>query len=244
MNTVIYAELEPSRDWNHLYWRLRALSGIYGRLDIPDVPLGKPNISAPVLAVLARTMFRADVIAHLRVRDHNIVSLKSIIKSMVLAGVARHVYLNGDKPKQGDYCGQTMTPEETVAYGARRGAETGLLLSLRKTDSEIMERLAVKADYYYVTRCDFTRNCIGRLEKIAGRAGEMGSRLAVYIVMGTEVNRNYLNTNNIPYTSQDNIVDIIEKLSGITDRIILSAPGDGDFIIWIAEQLAQAGLIQ
>ncbi|MCE4627665.1 MAG: methylenetetrahydrofolate reductase [Desulfurococcales archaeon] len=223
----VYPELEPSRDRRVIMNRLETLIKIYnGRVDIPDIPLGKPSISSPVISVYARHRLGADVIAHLRVVDHNLLSTKSIIKTLSYVGVRKLVLLRGDPPRQGEICNNYMQPEEAVAYAKKYGVEAGLLISPRRTDEEIMSRLSAQADIYYITR--LSEDNFERIEHIGRLIRESGSRVGVYVVVATARNREYLHANKIPSVRAENLDKVLERVAGWADRAILSAPGDGD----------------
>ena len=222
----VYPELEPSRDPRVIMARLRALVDIYGRVDIPDIPLGKPSISSPVLSAYARHGLGADVIAHLRVVDHNLLSTKSIIKTLSYVGVRKLILLRGDPPRQGEPCSSHMQPEEAVPYARKYGVEAGLLLSPRRADEEIIERLAARASIYYITRLSSSN--IERIEHIAGLIRESGARAGVYVVVATPRNREYLRANKIPGVPQEELESVLRRVAAWADRAILSAPGDGD----------------
>jgi hypothetical protein len=243
----IYPELEPARSREIVLARLKMLAEAYGRVDIPDIPLGKPSIFSPILAVLAHGMYGVDVIAHLRTQDHNIISLKSIIKTLLYAGIRRILLLRGDPPQQGKPCEGTWEPEDAVTYAQGYGAEAGLLISPRKTDEKILARARVQADYYYVTRV--SKSSLPRILRVASiiKNEAPESKLAAYIVIQTEKNRGYLESYNIPSIHAHELPEIAEALenAGFT-RIIISAPGHSDILHSreILEDLERAGLLR
>ncbi len=227
---LVYAELEPSRSGSVIMRRLNAIIKLYGRVDIPDVPLGKPSISSPVLAAYSKAM-GADVIAHIRVSDHNTVSFKSIVKSLAYMGVDKQLYLRGDPPQQGGLCGE-WTPELAVRYALTHSVKPGLLISPRKRDPEIAERLRSGASFYVITRYSIeTRR---RTESVVGliRSISPGSEVGVYLVLGTPRNVEYLRENSIPYTPSDMVEESLNILEHMgVDFVVISSPGDGDFVI-------------
>ncbi|MCE4625258.1 MAG: methylenetetrahydrofolate reductase [Desulfurococcales archaeon] len=232
MRLEIYAELEPSRSGEEIIDRLGSLSAIYGRIDIPDIPLGKPSTSSPILGVYARERFRADVIVHLRVIDHNIVSLKSIIKTLTYVGVNKIILLRGDPPTQGTICTGHWAPEEAVTYAKGYGAEAGLLISPRKSDMEIIKRAQSHASAYYVTR--LSHETQSRVERVLGLLSEVSpnSVLGLYVVVESERNRRYLQENNIPAIPLQELPRMLEWAETVgVERVILSTPGDSHLLM-------------
>jgi 5,10-methylenetetrahydrofolate reductase len=239
----IYAELEPSRDPQVILNRLERLSREYGKVDIPDIPLGKPSIFSPALAVLARERYGVDVIAHLRVQDHNILAIKSITKTLKYSSVHRIIYLHGDPPLQGKSCQETWEPEEAVSYANSYNIESGLLLSPRKSWDEITRRLRSGASYYY-----FTRVNLGVIKKVYSyiREEKIKGNLASYIVVASKENIEYLNNYNIPHIPATEIPKMIRKLEELgVKRVILSAPGYNELLLKkdLLTKLKDAGVI-
>ncbi len=240
----IYGELEPSRDGKVVFKRAVSIASIYGGIDIPDVPLGKPNISSPVIASYISGSLGADTIAHLRVIDHNIVSLKSIIKTLSYFNVNKIIFLRGDPPQQGDVCGSRWEPEDAIVYAGRYGVEGGLLLSLRKSIEEILARLNVGAPAYYVMRYDSSDKSKDKLNKIV--KNKENSVIGVYLVARTGRNASFLERIGLPSLQEDAITRETEYLleSMGVDRIIISAPGDGWAVARIGIRLAEVGLLE
>jgi plasmid stabilization system protein ParE len=244
---VIYPELEPSRRREVILARLERIVEAYRRIDIPDIPLGKPSISSPVLSVLARHAYSADVIAHLRTQDHNILSIKSIIKTLSYAGVKRLIALRGDPPQQGKPCEHTWNPEDAVKYARDYGVEAGLLISPRKPGELIEERALVGADYYYITRVH--RDYFEKINQIVSviLRRSPNSRLAGYLVLSTSRNKRYLQEYHIPSLTLEELPRVIEFIeqAGFS-RAILSAPGDGDYLYSkeLTQTLRELGFLQ
>ena len=240
---TVYPELEPARKAEIVLERVVRLIRAYGRIDIPDIPLGKPSISSPVLGVYAMHRLGADAIVHLRVQDHNILSLKSIIKTLSYIGPRRILLLRGDPPRQGSPC-PSWSPEEAVAYASRYGMETGLLLSPRKSLEEIRERISVGAQVYYITRA--SRATWERVTRIIGMVLGGGATPALYLTVATGSNRGYLEENMIPYVEASELEGVIARAEALgVARIILSAPGDGDYLYSseLVERLRGMGLV-
>ena len=228
---AIYGEVEPSRSREVILRRLEEIARAFGRVDIPDIPLGKPSIFSPVLSAHAFTGLGADVISHLRVQDHNILSIKSIIKTLVYIGVRRLLLLRGDPPAQGEPCGGTWSPEEAAEYAIGYGAEPGLLVSPRKSDEEIRERLESPARVLYVTRVSPTTlsRVLYVTSMILDSPGQ--KEAAWYIVLATGRSRSYLESHGIPYATLQVLPRLLDAAENAgVSRIILSAPGDGDFL--------------
>ena len=237
---MVYPELEPARSGRVVMERALSLVEAYGRVDVPDIPLGKPSVSSPVISSYLAGL-GADVIAHLRMQDHNMLSAKSIIKTLSYVGVRRILLLRGDPPRQGEPCSPYWQPEEAVGYARRYGLEAGLLLSPRRSLEDIEWRIRVGADVYYVTRA--SPSTAERISRIAGLVRRSGSALAFYIVVSTGRNSEYLEQNSIPSVPVGMLGEFLgwaERLGA--DRVILSSPGDGDALLGeVLEAVRRAG---
>jgi len=228
----IYGELEPSRNPRIVLERARLLAELYRRVDVPDIPLGKPNISSPVMSAYVLHSLRADVIAHVRVIDHNIVSLKSIVKTLSYINIKKIIFLRGDPPQQGQACEGHWQPEEAVGYAQKYGVDAGLLISPRKPLNEIRQRLAVGASAYYVTRVEPSHNTRARIKSIIDMVIRAGAAPGLYVVVGSRGNVEYLSRYGIPYVPVDKLREILEWAERLrVERIILSAPGAGDSLL-------------
>ena len=225
----VYPELEPARHGKIVIKRALALADAYGRIDIPDIPLGKPSVSSPVLSAYLASR-GIDIIAHLRMPDHNLLSAKSIIKTLSYVGVRRMILLRGDLPRQGGICEGYWSPEEALAYAKKYGVEPGLLISPRRSIEDIVRRLGLRAEIYYITR--FNKNILNKIYKIINIIKNINSKIGLYIVIGTLKNRVYLRENKIPHIPLSELAEILEwaRAAG-ADRVILSAPGDGDILL-------------
>ncbi len=240
----IYGELEPARDKDIIIRRVEELSLRFRRVDIPDVPLGKPSISSPVLSLYIHSTFKIPVIAHIRTKDHNVVSLKSIIKTLVYFGVKDQLYLKGDIPQQGDFCNDSWNPEDAVDYGEKYNVKTGLLLSLRKPLELIQKRLSVRASYYYLTRIEDKESILEKVSKIVNIASNQGSKLASYIVIGGKLNKEYLARYQIPFVELENVPRLLDKLERMNiERFIISSPGGYPHLMEASYLLASLGLL-
>ncbi|MEB3760437.1 MAG: methylenetetrahydrofolate reductase [Desulfurococcales archaeon] len=245
-NIEIFPELEPARSKEIILERLGRLAKLYKRIDVPDVPLGKPSISSPLLALYALSELGAYPIMHLRVRDHSIVSLKSIIKTAVYLGLRDQLYLTGDPPLQGNYCPGAWVPEDAVSYGNSYGVNTGLLLSSRRSIEEIRKRIDADAKYYYITRLNPENlSIVKEIMRLIDRR-ESEAMLGAYIVLANEHNKKYLEEHDIPYIPVEDIVSFLEKIEaqGVIERVILSSPGNSDLLTRSAYILKEVGYLK
>jgi len=228
----LVAELVPPRDPQLLLETAKTLALYYDWIDVPDAPLGKPNYSSPIVSTfLAAHGYR--VIAHLRVIDVNIIALKTITKTMGSLGVPRLVYLRGDPPQQGAPVEQ-VTPEEAVAYALSRpeAPEPGLLVSLRKPQSEIAKRLSSGARFYLALNYDGSPEAREKLAMIAREA-------PVYVYyIASHGDLKDIEQQRVPGRLESLLQDMPREAAGL----IISFPQDMRIVVRLGGLLREAGI--
>ena len=235
----LVAELVNARSREELIRRASALISVFDAIDVPDSPLGKPSIHSVTAAIILSEALGAEVIAHVRVIDYNRLALESLLRTLRMSKVSRLVFLRGDPPK-GSTVLRDYSPEEALLRARRvlPGARLGLLLSLRKSFGEIMERIRLAPDFVLVL--NLSRERVGLLERVAGEARKAGVRLYPYIIVETEKNRDVLAGIGQPRVrSGRDLVDLIESIRGLVDGVLLSCPLDYERLVEVASRIAR-----
>lgn len=213
-------ELEPVKRLDELERRVERLDGLVDWVDVPDSPMGKPSISAPVISAWIRARAKyLGVIPHIRVVDHNLLAIKSITKTLALLGVNRVVYLRGDPVP--DIKGG-IAPEEALGMARKYGLSPGLIISMRRSVEEISERLSRGPDFALLLNLD-TRK-IDSLKQI--RRGHSNVRLYPYVVLRTSRNRKVLSKVTTLTLSYDEALELVSASKPYIDGVLVSSPGD------------------
>ncbi|MEB3860488.1 MAG: methylenetetrahydrofolate reductase [Desulfurococcales archaeon] len=222
----LIAELGSVRSRGELLEKASMLLGVFDYIDVPDSPLGKPSIHSLTAALILSEALNANVIAHVRVVDYNKLALDSMMKTVRLSRIKRLVLLRGDPP-----VGSTVVGDYSVEGAMARarklipGVEVGLLLSLRKSFEEIMERVRLSPDFMLVLNLSIDR--VGLLEAVAGEARRRGIRLYPYIILETERNRDILARVSQPkIRGLRELEELVSSIEGLVEGVLLSCPQD------------------
>ncbi|WP_243677948.1 hypothetical protein [Vulcanisaeta distributa] len=96
---VIIAELPPLRKIDNVDNYLNMISGVIDyvtHIDIPDSTFANPSANAILIGALIRRKFNIEVIANVRVADHNKVGLTALIMGGLINGVRNYLLMRGD----------------------------------------------------------------------------------------------------------------------------------------------------
>ncbi|MCE4613445.1 MAG: hypothetical protein F7C07_06405 [Desulfurococcales archaeon] len=235
----LIAELVDARSREELIRKAETLLTVFDAIDIPDSPLGKPSIHSVTASLILSEALGADVIAHIRVIDYNRLAIESLLKTLRMSRIARLVFLRGDPPR-GSTALSDYSPEEALlkARKALPGARLGLLLSLRKSLEEILERMRLAPDFMLVL--NLSSENIGFLERVAGEAKRVGVKLYPYIIVESEKNRDLLAGIGQPRVrSGESLEGLVESIEGLVDGVLLSCPLDYEHLVGVASRIAR-----
>ncbi len=236
----IIAELEPTRNNEKLARRLRMLVPHVDAIDIPEVPVGKPIASAPMLAAYIKARYpEVEVMPHVRIIDVNKAALLSIVGGARATRIEELVLLRGDDPLEGEIVRDLKSVEEAAAYIKTRVRKTpllGAMLSIRYPIEKIMTRLTAPLDFYLVLRATVS---IRKLAEVSREAQRLGKRLYAYIIIVGEKNRKILRNmlGDQPLYTPQEALHVVEEISSLVDGILLSSPGDVDAVVEAAQRL-------
>jgi 5,10-methylenetetrahydrofolate reductase len=215
-------ELVPSRrsDVDRI---ISVSHGFFKYYTIPEAPGGYPGIFSLATALYVKMRFEEGAIAHVRLYDINRLALLSIANAVREYDVDGLLLLRGDKPWKGGIV-EDIGSEDALRLLRRKGYgfPKGLLLSLNYNMEEIMERLNLTADFYYILNYyPERRSMLGEVWKTASR---QGSKVYVFILLGIGRNKELFRKLGQPYVEARNLKDILHDISGAADGVILSSP--------------------
>nr|KJR74039.1 MAG: 5,10-methylenetetrahydrofolate reductase [Thermoproteus sp. AZ2] len=208
------AELPPAKDRDLLMKRIEAIKGLAEEVDVPDSPLGKPSAHAIAVASLA-LQAGLNPIAHIRIRDINLLALKSLLGAAKLLGIRRVVPLMGDPPALGAPVDQLRT-EDAVRAAKEEGLVVGAMLSMRRNYAE---RLKIGADFYLILN----------LRRPEDMEGLRGVEAYPYLLIRTSRNAELMARLGQPSLSLEEVRRFLDALYSYgVKAVVVSAPGDFD----------------
>lgn len=206
------AELPPVKNKEILMKRIRAIRELVEEVDVPDSPLGRPSAHAIAVASLA-LQAGLDPIMHMRIRDINLLALKSLLGAAKLLGIRRVVPLTGDPPALGTSVDQLKT-EDAVRAAKEEGLVVGAMLSMRRNYAE---RLRIGADFYLVLN----------LKRPEDMESLRGVEAYPYLLIRTSRNAELMARLGQPTLSLDEVNRFLDALHSYgVKAVVVSAPGD------------------
>ncbi|WP_069806723.1 methylenetetrahydrofolate reductase [Vulcanisaeta thermophila] len=148
---VIIAELPPLRNLDNVDNYLNTVAQVADyvtHVNIPDSTFANPSANSILTGALIRRRFNVEVIANVRVADHNKVGLMALIMGGIANGVRNYLLLRGDLGP-GVTPVQDLTPTTAIGYLRSEGrlkARFGISISTY-TQEYIRERLEAKPDF-------------------------------------------------------------------------------------------------
>jgi len=238
LNLRVIAELEPTRNREKLLKRVKLLAPHVDAIDIPEVPMGRPIASAPVVAAHLSALYPGtSFIPHIRVIDVNRVGMLSILGGLAAAGVGEAVLLRGDRPVEGRVV-EDLTVEEAARLAVerlRRRPSLGAMLSIRYPLPEIERRLEAPFSFYLVLRA-FTS--LEKLREVSRAAHRLGKKLYAYLIVGGS---NYEQLRRMlgdqPVYRPQEAVEAAAALEGVVDGVLVSSPGSLETVVETVQKL-------
>ncbi|AAK40820.1 hypothetical protein SULI_07595 [Saccharolobus solfataricus] len=219
----ILVELHPKKKPEKLLNEIKILSSFDG-FDIPDSPMGMPSPIPTFVASLIRyslSLDRKTIIINQRLLDVNELFIRSlsITAKMLDAQIA---FTKGDKPKYGKEVGY-LSSDEAVNLAKEYGVKSGMMISLRKNENEIMARLDSNADFFLVLR-------MKDVDQIKYYGPKLIERAIPYLIVMTDKNRELVKSLDQPSFVENEIFSIINSLDSIgVKTVLISSLGDLSF---------------
>ena len=228
----IIVEIEPTRNILKLESLVKTIAEIpcIDMVAVPDAPLGKPK----VLGVMLASFFEhagIPTIAHVRLRDMNMVLFEQVVWGAYIAGVTRLLFLRGDPPAKGRDVNE-VTSEYAVEYVKKHDKlssriKAGIYLSMRWGVEKALERvMKTRADFYTVNRLDPQ---LGEHIEFVKKAKTTGAQIFAYLITArsSQLERLRAILEGQPVRPLEKLNDHIKAFqdSGV-DGVILSSPLD------------------
>ncbi|BDC19438.1 hypothetical protein [Acidianus sp. HS-5] len=218
----LLAEVHPKTKIEKMKKEIQCLSSFDG-FDIPDSPLGLPSVKPASIASLIREEYENKrIIINQRLLDVN----ELYVHSLSLTAKAFNLniaFTKGDKPKIGKEVGY-LSSEEAVNIARTYGVSSGMMISLRKSRTEVLARLESNADFYLALH-------FSGIDSIKGLEESL-SKIIPYIIVKTEKNKEILSRISQPAFDEDKVHDLIYELESMGIKsVLMSSPGDLNFLI-------------
>ncbi|QGA54714.1 hypothetical protein GFS03_09085 [Sulfolobus sp. E5-1-F] len=219
----ILVELHPKKKIEKLLKEIKILSSFDG-FNIPDSPLGMPSPMPSFVASLIRYYLSLDektIIINQRLLDVNELFIRSLSITAKMLDV-QLAFTKGDKPKYGKEVGY-LSSDEAVNVAKEYGVKSGMMISLRKNENEIMARLDSNADFFLVLR-------MKNVDQIKHYGSKLIDRAIPYLIVITDKNKELVKNLEQPYFIEDEIFSIINSLNDIgVKAVLISSLGDLSF---------------
>ncbi|MEM1626979.1 MAG: hypothetical protein QXV69_06855 [Sulfolobaceae archaeon] len=204
-------ELVPNKNLEKTKREIDELS-MYDGFDIPDSPLGNPNILPIAVGAILRERLGKEkrIIINQRLYDVN----ELYVHSLAITASSLNLELlftKGDKPKIGKEVAH-LSSEDAVKIAKSYGVRAGLILSFRKSLSEIRVRLEFPADFYLALNYS-----IELLKNIK----ENRDKIIPYIIIATEKNLQLLESLGQRFFKKEEVMKVIEELETIGIKVVL-----------------------
>ncbi|WP_054858056.1 methylenetetrahydrofolate reductase [Vulcanisaeta sp. JCM 16159] len=245
MATII-AELPPLRRIDNASNYLSMISSVVDyvtHVDIPDSTFATPSANAVLIGALIRHSYgNVEVIANIRVADHNKVGLTALIMGGLANGVRNYLLMRGDLGP-GVTAVPDLTPISAINYLRSieqvGGAKFGISIS-NFDESYIRERLGVKPDFAML-QYTLSMDDLMRALKVSREFNvDVYPALLIITSKSAKVIGRILNT-KVP-VKPDPIGDAARRARELLQYfpgVYLSAPGDFDAIVETAKALRQ-----
>jgi homocysteine S-methyltransferase len=242
--TVLIIELPPLRRIDNLDNYLEMVNSVVDyatHIDIPDSTFANPSANAVLIGSLIKHRFsNVEVIANVRVADHNKVGLTALIMGGLANGVRNYLLMRGDLGP-----GVTAVPDLTPisAIGYLRGVEqvkgARLGVSISSFDEKyIRDRLEARPDFAMLQYTLSMDDLIRTAEVNREFGVDIYPALLVITNKSARTISRILNT-DIP-VPQDPISDAIRRAREILEHfpgVYISAPGDFNAIVETARAM-------
>ncbi|MUM64325.1 hypothetical protein D1867_03460 [Acidianus infernus] len=217
----LLAEVHPKTKIEKIKKEIQDLSSFDG-FDIPDSPLGLPSVKPTSIAALIREKYEHKrIIINQRLLDVN----ELYVHSLSLTAKAFNLniaFTKGDKPKIGKEVGY-LSSEEAVNIAKGYGVSSGMMISLRKSRTEILARLESNADFYLALH-------FYGVESIKGLE-ESFPKIIPYIIVKTEKNKEILSNISQPSFEGSKVRDLLYELESVGIKsVLISSPGDLNYL--------------
>ncbi len=214
-------------------------SNVIDCYDLPEAPAGYPALSSIALAVYLKTRYGVCSIPHIRLYDVNKLALLTIAKTVEVFNLNALLITRGDPPKYGNIVSDLST-EEAIELIKRHGyrIKLAILVSLRYSLKDILERVSKKADMLFILRVG--KSSVDKLQKVYSEAKKLGKEVYAYILIGSERNIELFEQLSQPYIHYRDIEGFLADIKNYVDGVILSSPRDKELIRKVARFIKES----
>ena len=241
---VLIAELPPLRRIDDVSNYLNMVSNVVDHVthvDIPDSTFANPSANAILIGSLIRHRYgNVEIIANVRVADHNKVGLTALIMGGLVNGVRNYLLMRGDLGP-GVTAVQDLTPISAINYlrGIKQvsGARFGISISSFE-ENYVRERLSIRPDFAML-QYTLSMDDLMLVHRVNAEFNvDVYPALLIITSKSSRVISKILNT-EVP-VKPDPIDDAVRRaleLLRYFPGIYLSAPGDFEAIVETAKAL-------
>ncbi|MGB9726021.1 MAG: hypothetical protein ACP5LZ_06110 [Fervidicoccaceae archaeon] len=227
---VVFELNKGKKRFEQVYDLLCKEKRVFDGIDIPESPLGMASLNSIVIgALMKKSCPDITVFSHLRLVDISPTLFLSLLSSAELANIDGVFVTYGEKNEKKNNKGLLYTEDSlTLATNYGLNNKLGAILSLSYSTDEIMKRLETGFKKFLVLRLSDSN--FEKFVIIAERARKFGKELYPYIIIKTERNSEIIDRIGQPSYELHNLENIIEKLGGIVEGIVISTAGDFKFL--------------
>lgn len=202
--------------------------GAYESLFIPCAPAGTPMIDCFSAGIYLGSKGTFGIYSSIRTSDCTLNHIIEKIKTALEFRFRGVLITRGDPPQYGRGLNEYGT-ESVVKFVRRAGlkVDLGVIVSLRFQVEEIYRRLQdLQPDFVFVMRYQHDELEEKKLNYIVKEARDLGTRVYVFVLLGTESNIPVFNKLGQPYIRVDDFPRVVEALARSVDGIVVSSPLD------------------
>ncbi len=242
--TTLIAELPPLRRIDNINNYLDMVSNVVDYvtyINIPDSTFANPSANSVLIGALIKHKFsNVEIMANVRIADHNKVGLVALIMGGLANGVRNYLFMRGDLGP-GITAVTDLTPVSAIEYlrdvEQVNGARLGVSIS-SFDENYIRDRLRVKPDFAML---QYTLS-IDDLRKVAVISKEYGVDVYPPLLITTGKSAKIISRilNMEIMVKPDPVSDAIERARELLryfSGVYLSSPGDFNSVIDVARAL-------
>ena len=220
----LIAEITPSA--KETFWnKIEEVIDLVDIIDIPESPLGEPRPNSIAVSSVISMRYGIPVIAHIRVRDVNKISLLSLCQAAKISRIYGILLTRGDKSDidlnlSSEEAAEIIRSNTFCGYSVNIGS----VLSFRYIDEKIFERLSKDFNFYLAI---FPRyGDLERLNMVRSHALILNKNIYTYVIVRTRKNRDIIDNLNQFYIDIEDLDKIPEAILKHSDGLLISCPAD------------------
>jgi homocysteine S-methyltransferase len=234
---TLIVELPPLRRIDNLDNYLHMVGEIVDYatyIDVPDSTFANPSANAVLIGSLIRHRFNVEVIANVRVADHNKVGLAALIMGGLINNVRSYLFMRGDLGP-GVTAVPDLSPTSAIEYlrglDQVRGVRLGISISSFNVDY-IRDRLRARPDFAMLQYTMSIDDLLRVLDVNRDFNVDLYPPLLIITNRSVKTISKILNMNvSVPADPIEDAVRRARELLNYFPGVYLSAPGDFEAIV-------------